>query len=700
MIILVQILVLFLVAIIVLVLRLRNKNWNFSISILLLCSCFFALLVNMALLKYIVLYDKSPVTITATKQYNGEAKGNEIFIKEIVVDGVSYHNYQIGNGKWVLKGNRLGWRSYDTSPDTSDSINLFIPEGKNRSIVFEKNQWRGFAIVSYQGGTSQVDFYDPSEKDLASIISLPSSSFSIVTGVFVLRFLLSCLVYLLFFIISLLFYKYQNRYNNVLSRYSFGIVCTLIALVAFGFMVKYSGLKSLWSDDMAQISFTYPGLSIHEMFNRLLKYDVQPPLFSVITASWLRVAPYGTSWVRLPSEIAVTIGIIICGFIGYKIQGRRTGILCAIFAASSSTLIIYAGYSLRPYSFFFLTSSLVLLTYIQLLKNIEKNINFRFIVIFGLVLTLMVYTHYFGILICGALFIGDFVLFSKKKNNIKFILPYIIAGTLFAPWAIIVMTKSIEKFSTFWPEKPSISSIIEAINYLSSENNIILTLLVVSIGILVIKLIYRNDRDFLTDYIQLLCLWTISFIIGITYVYSSVINPNRSVFVTRYFIGLLPFLLLFISIGLSYIGNLISENKNKIVGISLNTALYVALIFNIINITYPGVVSYQKQIYQPWEESANWLYQQPDIHNKNVLTILTAGWSDGWDYYLTHMNQRPKINREESANISEEKLKDITKVYLFTVHLANNIETQKLLDKYFVKQSGPDNLPVTIYVRK
>ncbi len=490
--------------------------------------------------------------------------------------------------------------------------------------------------------------------------------------------------------------------KNYLQENFTQIICIFIALFNFVFLVRYSGLKSLWVDDLAQISFTHPGLTVFEMFNRLVQYDVQPPVFAVISAIWLRIAPYGTAWIKLPSELAVSIGVFICGMVGKELSGRRTGILCAAFAACSSTAMVDAGYSFRPYGFFFLTSSIVLLAYANRIKHIG-NENRKDLICYGVALTFLVYTHYFGILVCAALFFSDVLLFINKRIKVNCISSYLITGISFAPWALLVMTKSIKQFSNFWPQPPTLKSIKGALSYLLSDQITLIIAFVIALMVLVIHMLFtKNDKRMFDaiDYVKIICLWCIIFVIGVTFIYSAFLNRTRSVFVPRYFIGLLPYVFLFLATGLDSVCNLVSENKSQLMTKVFSSIICVGFVFAIAAHVYPTVIWIQEYKYEIFEETAEWLYKQPDIHHDDVLTVYTTNFIDGWNYYyITHEGQRTGINDAESASVTANMLKNINKIYLFTVHTPIDQTQQKLIDQLFHKESSNDVMAITTYVR-
>ena len=83
---------------------------------------------------------------------------------------------------------------------------------------------------------------------------------------------------------------------------------------------------------MCQLGMNWHVGSISELFQNNLSGDNMPPLYHLFAALWLRVAPYGTFWLKLPSEIAVAAGVYVCGLCGNHLKGARLGLLTSLFA--------------------------------------------------------------------------------------------------------------------------------------------------------------------------------------------------------------------------------------------------------------------------------------------------------------------------------------------------------------------------------
>jgi hypothetical protein len=107
----------------------------------------------------------SEIKIIASNDQDGKAEGNEIFLKEIIVNGESKKPVDIFSKGWIEKDGGLLWRSYDQIDGMKDSIRADFQSVDDVILVLKQNKWQGRArIVSVQGDQG-FDGYADSESD-------------------------------------------------------------------------------------------------------------------------------------------------------------------------------------------------------------------------------------------------------------------------------------------------------------------------------------------------------------------------------------------------------------------------------------------------------------------------------------------------------------------------------------------------------
>ena len=107
----------------------------------------------------------STIQIVASNDQNEKAEGNEIFLKEVIVNGESKKPGDIFSKGWIEKDGGLLWRSYDRIDGMKDSIQAEFQNGEDVVLVLKQDKWQGKArIISVQGDQG-FDGYTDSESE-------------------------------------------------------------------------------------------------------------------------------------------------------------------------------------------------------------------------------------------------------------------------------------------------------------------------------------------------------------------------------------------------------------------------------------------------------------------------------------------------------------------------------------------------------
>ncbi|TNJ59764.1 acyltransferase [Paenibacillus hemerocallicola] len=110
-------------------------------------------------------YEPVSIVVTATGQKSDQSEGTEVWIQGVSVDGKWFHAKDIFDKKaqWIEKDGALGWRDYEQPNGLASSINGTLPNGKQRSIVFDTNKWRGIVKYELNGSTKIEDLFVPTD---------------------------------------------------------------------------------------------------------------------------------------------------------------------------------------------------------------------------------------------------------------------------------------------------------------------------------------------------------------------------------------------------------------------------------------------------------------------------------------------------------------------------------------------------------
>jgi uncharacterized membrane protein len=370
------------------------------------------------------------------------------------------------------------------------------------------------------------------------------------------------------------------------------------------------------------------------MLRMLLNWKTIPPLYFLIMKPLYELLPYGEIYLLIPSIVFAIVGILITAKIGKIIGGTDIGFFALCIAVSSVPLITY-GLELRPYTLTFCLSSLTLLMYIKRLKR-ETNKN---ILYYGISLLLLLYCHYFGLILALSYALIDLYLYLRKEISRKCIFSNIIIGLLFLPWVFMVFHTSGMKLSellSFWAGIPGDLESINTVYFLLGNSLFYMALFYAGINLIIFKAVrvYEKknpDVSVIWFFISESILWTILLV----FIYSKFINPKGSLYVNRYFFVIIPHVFLITAFGFSKAFSAIQRFflKMAVRGRLLNCIVF-ALVCSTIFQAYQKSYSYITSINQPYREFAEFISENEQTASANSLVICSYGTA--WvEYYFS-----------------------------------------------------------------
>ena len=475
--------------------------------------------------------------------------------------------------------------------------------------------------------------------------------------------------------------------KNLIKKHSFHL--GLIGIVAANliFLLSFAGVRSLWYDDIYQLFFSW-NRSFADTMRTVLSVDLNPPLWAVISHFWLKIAPYGTFFVKLPSVLFVSGGVYLCGLAGKELFGKRAGILSAFLFAVSPYVVTECAFSFRAYGLYLFASAFIIYAYARKLK--EPTFGNR--VLFGIGVFLVAFTHYFGALLYVFLGISDLVLAIKKKQKANFFIEYVSVAVLELFWLVPQVTTITTALSGFWPPRPNILSCLNLFSYLLHESYFIAVIFLIALAFLAVRLVKKVKRkgaetafeseSYAKAAFTLICVLMVAAIA----VYCN-IRPQSSVWVYRYFFCLYPMLmLLFASAMLDAFELMISrvsKKRERTVGI-----ISVSLVAVIFLSNYAGTVIYKhSEEFEPFEQVADLIMSEDEVKDgEQVLVYSTVDCGEGFRYYLSRNNtvNTDHIRIMDNVDYVTDKegllkaLSEYDTVYLYGEHMFTSADSTKL----------------------
>ena len=640
------------------------------------------------------------VRITALGEKQEKARLAEVLLAGYTVDGKEYSagkSLQIVKGKWFWSGENYLWR-IETDPrqpkGTTRSITVKIPVGEARTLNFISDIWRGKVSVSFNGNEQVLDAF--SENYKVSPVSIGRSQTTSLILNQCLR--ISVYVVILFVltagVVALLNYIKRQPENakNWWQRNDSKVLYASIAIAAFCFMEHFSDAVSFWLDELTQIFVIKYGF-FDVVKHCLTMWDATPPLFGLCAWVWYRIAPFGEMWLLLISIIPVSVAVYIMGLIGEKLGGKYCGFLAAVLLAFSPTVWNFAAFEFRAYSFVVLFSTLSLFFHIKKAQNNEQR---GYIIAYSISLLCLAMSHYFGMLLCGMFFLADIYLYSLKKISWKSVFSYILPGAVAFIWLCLLY---ITTLSHRRPEEimthdiPNTKKIIELLKFLSGIYPLSFYLFLLGVVCVLACIYLKKSHEIKWGGVyQRISLGIVSAVILLLYVYGNYINQKATMWQGRYFLILIPFVILLSAFGVTKIFS--SGESLRLRAAVLLIAIIIAGNCISVGASY-GVI-------QPYREAADWLYTQSStIFDPKTITITTGVRHDVWvAHYVSRKGRRDPIHAISQWMIDEEKLLSYDRVYLQYSHLWLFKPLETALNNHYTLEQDLPNIQMKVYVKK
>jgi len=419
-------------------------------------------------------------------------------------------------------------------------------------------------------------------------------------------------------------------HRNKKTRFWISVVLLVIMLTV---MVLFASSQSFWYDELEWSIGKVAGMNFVEICRQLLKDGYNMPLFYWILAILYRIMPYGEIYLLLPNILFILVGITLLYRVSQQLGGENVAFYSLVISTITTILLVMGAWELRPYALLFCTSTLTLLAYLSR-RQAENWVNILF---YAGSIILLLFSHWFGAIVILSYGLMDVSLWVKRKIQFKSFLSYILAGLVFLPWVVMVFLRVEQDLSAYWASQPMIFDFFSVILFLLSYNWITFLYFILSCWILWFTFLKErrnhSPSPLTSAFIQLM--YSILFVIGIDYLYSRYINTNGSVFVFRYFIVLLPHVVLLLACSTDIVmKNLYHIAKLWKIPQKMLLLICITLFLIIGVMNYSNAIQSIKSVFQPYRETAQFLTNQALSFQDNTL-IITSSAGESWiDYYI------------------------------------------------------------------
>jgi hypothetical protein len=226
-------------------------------------------------------------------------------------------------------------------------------------------------------------------------------------------------------------------------------VAGALALICAGSVLLRSGAldAGYWIDEAIAV-----GVASHDLHDipGVLRQDGSPPLYYLLLHEWMRVLGSGEAATRTLSLLFATISVPVSWWAGAALFDRRTAALAATGAAASPFLTYYAQES-RMYSLVVVLSILACASFVLAFLRGQR----RHLVLLGLWLTLLLYTHTWGVFLTGGMAVAWLLL--RREGRVGARDGALLGGALalaYVPWIPSLLFQAAHTGAP-WAERPS-----------------------------------------------------------------------------------------------------------------------------------------------------------------------------------------------------------------------------------------------------
>ena len=365
---------------------------------------------------------------------------------------------------------------------------------------------------------------------------------------------------------------------EVLTRLKNNQVLLLILFVACILRFYKADFQSLWLDEILTMKDCDPKLSLKEFYDGIMYWEYIPHLYFFLLRILFEVFGYTTLVGRLFSAVIGVFGVYSIYLLGKEIYSRKVGLLAAAILTINGFHIYYSQ-DMRPYGMLLLFSVLAFYRMAIFIKNPST----RNAVFYGIFAGLIINAHFFGFITLFAQFLTLLLFLYKTQPDAR--KKFIISGMLAGLVAVIIMLPAYEaivrvsEINSFWLSKPLPEAFTVMFSEFFSNSEMVSLIINLVVVFYAINLFKEQNSDFTKRGI-LANKNNFSFIILLFWITVSVIIPlvrsylDTSMILIRYFINILPALILIIAIGLDMI-------RNKL---AATTAIVLLIVFSLIDL--------------------------------------------------------------------------------------------------------------------
>lgn len=436
----------------------------------------------------------------------------------------------------------------------------------------------------------------------------------------------------------------------------FKIVNIVFPILVIGFIIIIMQRHELGRDELDWTLGVVHQKTLGEILRELAQYGYNLPLYYIVVMVLDIFAHHNKFLLLLSSVIMGGIGCYYIYKISKEFFKENFSRLAIVLTVSSLFFYRQIICAVRPYSLLFMFSVLSTYYYLKKVKtNTVKNTIRYYLMITGLVLT-----HWYGLLLVFFYGINDLYLLIKKQLKFKSFILYIIPFALVTTWFIYIFNAHTTSFSNYWAFAPNIVSFVDLAFKLLGMN----MFSILALYVLVKKLHKKIEKDQDYSIIRIMLVEILCFIAGVA-IYSRFVNPKGSLWVNRYFITIMPQIMIVSSFYLVKLYHIAMTNlNNHTYKIFLKLLVFANLLTSIFFTGWYTYIWPDTELEVSYKKIYDTLKGKGDIYDEDTVIICTLG--EYWvDYYLVEANKEKlpaNILVIDTKKYGNDKQNDLAKI--------------------------------------
>ena len=339
----------------------------------------------------------------------------------------------------------------------------------------------------------------------------------------------------------------------------------LLAILFLGAILRFYKLdfQSIWLDEIHTMIESNPKISFKESYDITAFREQMPHLYFLSIKIFSTIFGHTTFVVRMFSALIGVLSIYSIYLLGKEIKDHKTGLISAVLLSVNYFHIWYSQEA-RPYGLFAL---MAILSFYRLAIFIKRS-TLKTALLYGVFAALMIDTHFFGLFILvSQAFILLFFLFDlPKQERISFFKLSVLSGfiTILLWLPSLKIFSSVMKIKSFWIQPPTLDVYTQLFKeFFGNAEAVLLIVFLVTTYYFIRLFGQKKEKGTSTKQNGML----FSFVILATWIFITLFIPlvrsyiDVPMIISRYFIGVLPAVILILAIGISGIrSNLVQKS--------------------------------------------------------------------------------------------------------------------------------------------